>query len=248
MSSFSNEASLPSLPIPKIEETIQRYRKSMSACLPEKDFKELEKVLDEFKSSGEQDLKQEEFLKKYDNGSRNWLEKLWAEEAYLKYRGPIYHLNYGGTGDIPDDNKILEDPEHPFNYNHIARFMYGLSKYWQSFKTESVPPQEFRTQLGTDKWSMDCYRKWFSSAQIPGEEIDEIVYNFHTNSEKPKSDLPTDHLIFLVNGHFYSMLKIVNHVKIGFIKKVYAIGAKVSSPQGIAHILVLSFKFHIAQT
>jgi len=148
--------------------------------------------------------KQAEFLKKYDNGSRNWLEKLWVEEAYLKYRGPIYHLNYGGTGDIPDGNIPLEDPKKPFNYNHISRFMYGLSKYWQSFKTETVPPQEFRTPLGTDPWSMDCYKKWFSSAQVPGEDMDEIVYNFYTNSEEPKSQLPTDHLMFLVNGHYYS--------------------------------------------
>jgi len=177
----------------------------MSACLPEKDFQELEKVLDNFKNSGEAEVKQAEFLKKYDTGSRNWLEKLWVEEAYLKYRGPIYHLNYGGTGDIPDGNIPLEDPKKPFNYNHIARFMYGLSKYWQSFKTETVPPQEFRTQLGTDQWSMDCYKKWFSSAQVPGEDMDEIVYNFYTNSEEPKSDLPTDHLIFLVNGHYYTV-------------------------------------------
>ena len=85
----------------------------MSACLPEKDFQELVKVLDNFKNSGEAAEKQAEFLKKYDNGSRNWLEKLWVEEAYLKYRGPIYHLNYGGTGDIPDGNIPLEDPKKP---------------------------------------------------------------------------------------------------------------------------------------
>jgi hypothetical protein len=67
---------------------------------------------------------------------------------------------------------------------------------------------------------MDCYRKWFSSAQVPGEDMDEIVYNFYTNSEEPKSELPTDHLVFLVNGHFYTVKMCDSNQKI-FGKKQF---------------------------
>ena len=101
---FKNESSLPSLPVPDINETLDSYQTSQKAILSPDDYEQFLKVLENFKSSGQAQKCQESFIHKfnlnkdsYSKTGANWLEKLHEDKAYLEFRGPLYYLNIFGT-------------------------------------------------------------------------------------------------------------------------------------------------------
>ena len=200
---YKNEPSIPSLPIPDINDTLKRYHDSQKACLNEQDYKNFKEIYDKFISENRHNHFQEKFIKKYitenhsetplddDGNPRNWLEKLWQEEAYTKFRGPLYYLNYGGAFSNPREDfvKGTTKNENAIDYDMIAYQIYGLSKFWQRTINEQVQPQEFR---GT-KWSMDMWRKFWNASHLPGDKIDQLSF-------KLSSKNPINHFTILING------------------------------------------------
>merc|ERR1711981_247099 len=141
---FKNESTLPSLPIPDIEETLDSYQISQKAILSSDDYDQFLKVLENFKSSGQAQECQDSFIQKFDlnsypENSANWLEKLHEDKAYLEFRGPLYYLNIFGTVYQPSDyqsNPAVPESysspqtkiDHQFDFNKISRIIYGTLK------------------------------------------------------------------------------------------------------------------------
>lgn len=217
MSTFSKENSLPSLPIPDLKTTLKKYDQSQQASLSAEDYAEFKKVLASFENSGEAEQLQARFLEKFiknnhsntpldDQGQpRNWLERLWEEKAYTDYRGPLYHINYGGC---MMNNRIKNESQKSefFDIDYITDITYGYAKVWHALKHQKFPVQNFR---GMD-WSMDIFSKFFNASQESGKKADIMNYSFTTvdqdlakNSETTTP--PLNYCIFLINGKFYKI-------------------------------------------
>ena len=174
MATFSHESNLPSLPVPDIDETLEKYYKSQKAILSEKDFESFKLCYDDFMKN-EKDAAFERFRQKYVVGLKkepnNWLQNLWLDYAYLCSREPLYHVNTAGL--------LTKTPGEDICIKSLAYMLYGYAKMWNEVKTEVYKPQIFR---GTP-WSMKMFRDYFSSSQIAGLEKDELQLNFKTDNE-----------------------------------------------------------------
>ncbi|KAK9459279.1 acyltransferase ChoActase/COT/CPT [Lipomyces oligophaga] len=83
--------SLPHLPVPTLEQTAQRYLKSVSHLVPKDQYDHTVSVVNKFiSSSGEGPALQEKLLARAaDPKVMNWIYDWWNDAAYLTYRDPI---------------------------------------------------------------------------------------------------------------------------------------------------------------
>lgn len=209
------------MPVPDLKITLQKYDESQKACLSTEDYAKFKKVLSQFQDSGEAEQLQNKFLQKFihQNHSntpldaqgqpKNWLEKLWEEKTYTDYRGPLYHLNYGGC---LMGNKIKDESQKSdfFDVDFITDVTYGYAKVWEALRHQTLSVQNFRGK----NWSMDMFYKFFNSSQESGEFTDVMNYNFTTveedlakNQKTTKTGVsnPLSYCIFIINGKFYKI-------------------------------------------
>ncbi|CAG9566977.1 unnamed protein product [Danaus chrysippus] len=78
-----NLQKLPQLPVPKLNDTLKKYLKSVQPFLNEEELAKTSSLLKEFEAGVGFTGKKE--LKKH----LNWLEDWWLNTAYLEYRDPV---------------------------------------------------------------------------------------------------------------------------------------------------------------
>ncbi|KAH0560073.1 hypothetical protein GP486_003408 [Trichoglossum hirsutum] len=83
--------SLPKLPVPTLEETANRYLKSVHPLLNKTEFENTQKAVAEFLQPGGQgEILQKRLLaRSADPKAKNWLNDWWTDTAYLSYRDPV---------------------------------------------------------------------------------------------------------------------------------------------------------------
>ncbi|TSK38336.1 Carnitine O-palmitoyltransferase 1, liver isoform [Bagarius yarrelli] len=84
---YSFQGSLPRLPVPGIENTIQRYLESVRPLLDDERYKQMEIVSNEFKK--DQAPKLQKYLQLKSWWANNYVSDWWEEYIYLRGRGPI---------------------------------------------------------------------------------------------------------------------------------------------------------------
>ena len=86
---MSKEKSLPSLPVPPLQQTTEKYLLSVKPLLTEDEFRCTEAVTNEFrKPGGIGELLQEKLINraKYMD---SWLAEWWDNVAYFEYSSPV---------------------------------------------------------------------------------------------------------------------------------------------------------------
>lgn len=85
------EDSLPHLPVPSLEDTANRYLKSIHPLLTKEEFAASEKAVAAFKKSGGLGEKLQDRLisRAKDPEIKNWIAEWWNDAAYLTYRDPV---------------------------------------------------------------------------------------------------------------------------------------------------------------
>ena len=83
---FRYENALPSLPVPNLDDTMNRYLESLKPITSPTEYQESEKVVMEFKKPGGMGLKLQSRLIAHANkhNLRNWLLDWWNEDIYFK--------------------------------------------------------------------------------------------------------------------------------------------------------------------
>lgn len=84
---FQFEDQLPSLPLPPLENTLNKYLDTVRPHVNEEEFAATEALVREFENGQGRELhrKLEEFVAT----KRNWLEQWWLDCAYLQVRQPL---------------------------------------------------------------------------------------------------------------------------------------------------------------
>src|SRR5438045_3506555 len=80
--------SLPRLPVPTLQETAERYLKSVHPLLSQSEFQNTQKAVEEFLQPGGrgEELQKRLVARREDPNIKNWIIEWWNDTAYLSYR------------------------------------------------------------------------------------------------------------------------------------------------------------------
>ncbi|XP_031310679.1 peroxisomal carnitine O-octanoyltransferase [Camelus dromedarius] len=172
---FQYQDSLPSLPVPSLEESLKKYLESVKPFANEEEYKKTEAIVQKFQNGIGKTLQQK--LLERAKEKRNWLEEWWLNVAYLDVRIPSQlNVNFAGPASHtehywpPKEGTQLERGSINLWHNLI---------YWQLLRKEKVAVHK----VGNTPLDMNQFRMLFSTCKVPGITRDSIMSYFRTESE-----------------------------------------------------------------
>eukprot|EP01119_Soliformovum_irregulare_P001946 TRINITY_DN1187_c0_g1_i1.p1 TRINITY_DN1187_c0_g1~~TRINITY_DN1187_c0_g1_i1.p1 ORF type:complete len:410 (-),score=103.27 TRINITY_DN1187_c0_g1_i1:648-1877(-) len=166
---YTHDNQLPNLPIPSLNDSIERYKQSVDPLLNDEERKNLAKRLDDFLNSSEatklQSLLMERSEKEFREG-RNWLEQWWLQFAYLMWPDPI---SLTSNFYVVFDEKAA--PIGQPQLKQAAKFTILLHRYKKLLDAGEITPE----QLSKNPLSMHHYQKIFTTTRIPGKDADTLL-------------------------------------------------------------------------
>ncbi|XP_053119936.1 peroxisomal carnitine O-octanoyltransferase isoform X3 [Hemicordylus capensis] len=188
---FQYQNSLPSLPVPALDESLKKYLDSVRPFLNQEEYKKTEDIVKKFENGIGKQLHQK--LIERAKVKRNWLEEWWLNVAYLNARIPtqIYY-NFGGPGPYLEHYWPVKEGTQ---IERGCMSVWHTLKFWELMRTEKLPVHK----SGNMPLDMDQFRMLFCTCKIPGITQDSIVNYFRTESE---GECPS-HLVVLCRGRIF---------------------------------------------
>ncbi|XP_012576548.1 PREDICTED: peroxisomal carnitine O-octanoyltransferase isoform X2 [Condylura cristata] len=172
---FQYQDSLPSLPVPPLEESLKKYLEAVKPFANEEEYKKTAEIVQTFQNGIGEILHQK--LLERAKGKRNWLEEWWLNVAYLDVRLPSQlNVNFAGPA------AHIEHYWPPKEGTQLERGSINLwhnLNYWQLLKKEKLPVHK----VGNTPLDMNQFRMLFSTCKVPGITRDSIKNYFRTESE-----------------------------------------------------------------
>ncbi|CAL2049272.1 unnamed protein product [Caenorhabditis brenneri] len=187
-STFSHQNLLPNLPLPKMEESIDKYLKSLIPIVTQEELNSITTLAKEF-SKSEDAKKLQEFLILKSSASKNWLEDWWYD-AYTTNRGSLVTQNMGAI--IP--KSCISNTSQ---LGIASQIIHHLMTYWTLVRQEKI---EVTKSRGTN-WDMYQVYNLFNSCRVPSLPKDCIERYFCTEKE---GHCPS-HVVILCNGHIWKL-------------------------------------------
>lgn len=181
------QTSLPTFPLPKLEDTVKRYMTAMEGLF-QQDPAERTKVA----ALAEQFVQQEgKKLQRYLGWkhlvSRNYISDWWLSVVYLRGRDSIMiNSNYYGLS-------IFVAPPTTNQAARAAYVTFQLALINEEIQKEKVPPTLMQRLVPL---SMDQYTMGFRTTRVPGVETDQLVQADAKESR---------HIVALHRGKFYKV-------------------------------------------
>lgn len=178
---YSYQSFLPSLPVPSLKATCERYLESVRPLLNDVEYDRIERLATTFRSNEGPKLQLGVYLKYL--VSTNYVSDWWERLVYLRVRAPILiNSNYYVCDAYlwrPTDNQIAR----------AANLMHNLIHTKDLLDSEHLPPLIMKDVVPL---CMNQYVRWFGTSRIPGLEEDTIQHVPNTR-----------HLAVLYQGYFY---------------------------------------------
>ncbi|PIC17331.1 hypothetical protein B9Z55_023611 [Caenorhabditis nigoni] len=185
---FSHQNSLPSLPLPGLKDTIEKYLKSLSPIVSKEELEHVTSLAREFENS-ENGKKLQNFLELKSSTSRNWLEDWWYD-AYTTNRDTLLTQNMGAI--IPKSFMT-----NTSQIGIASQIIHHLMNYWSLVRQQKI---EVTKSRGTN-WDMSQVYNLFNACRTPAFPKDKIERYFCTESE---GSCPS-HIVVLCNGHIWKV-------------------------------------------
>ncbi|XP_007531987.1 peroxisomal carnitine O-octanoyltransferase isoform X1 [Erinaceus europaeus] len=188
---FQYQDSLPSLPVPSLEESLNKYLAAVKPFANKEEYKRTEEIVQNFKKGIGEKLHQK--LLERAKGKRNWLEEWWLNVAYLDVRIPS-QLNVNFAGPSAHTEHYWPPKENTQLERGSLVLWFNLS-YWQLLRKEKIPVHK----VGNTPLDMNQFRMLFSTCKVPGITRDSIKNYFKTESEGHSSS----HIAVLCRGRIF---------------------------------------------
>lgn len=164
----TNPDNLPHLPVPPLQDTLQKYLLSVKPLLSAEAFTRTESVVKEFGAANGQGEKLHELLRKRAASSENWLADWWLQFAYMGFRSPVViHSNPGLFYDV---HQFKTDDEW---LGYTARSIWATIRFKEQIDSKKIPTD----MMGKAPLDMAQYGKIFGTCRIPAKEFDKIEYH-----------------------------------------------------------------------
>eukprot|EP00162_Nutomonas_longa_P006294 comp16869_c0_seq3/m.27536 comp16869_c0_seq3/g.27536 ORF comp16869_c0_seq3/g.27536 comp16869_c0_seq3/m.27536 type:complete len:855 (+) comp16869_c0_seq3:60-2624(+) len=178
------QSSLPHLPVPRLEDTVRKYLKSVTPLLSRDDYTRIEAAAKHFLAH--EGPKLQFYLNLRSWITLNWLEEWWEKYVYLKGRAPIMINSNFYTFD--SDYSII----HKFSQlDRTASLIYWIIQYRILVDQEAIAP----LLAGPAPLDMSGFERLFGTTRIPGREMDQLTYR--------KTD-QSRHVVVFKNGIYYA--------------------------------------------
>ncbi|KAK6753652.1 hypothetical protein RB195_012938 [Necator americanus] len=193
MATFSKQDELPSLPVPNLNETLDKYLRSATVLLDEKQKQRTSEAVESFRKSTLAKQLQDALVNR-SKEKRNWLEDWWYD-AYNEVREPLIpYLSLASSNS-------MWTPLEGSQICRAADDIYYLMQFWERIRKDTLPVTKSRGVT----WDMYQYHCLFNSCRVPEIPKDRIYRYFKTESE---GDCPS-HITVLCRGKIWrvEMLK-----------------------------------------
>ncbi|KAG1461924.1 hypothetical protein G6F56_005622 [Rhizopus delemar] len=165
---FSNQARLPRLPIPALESTQERYKRSLLPLLSQADYERVSTTIDHFFKSELSSTLQKRLQ---DLDADNWLDQLWLKKAYLEYRIPtLINVNWWNQFQdfgLVNAQKGITDGQLKRSAGLIASFV----DYSNRVNNEQIPAEQSRSSA----FCMHQLKNMFGTSRIAASGVDRVV-------------------------------------------------------------------------
>ncbi|XP_045469830.1 carnitine O-acetyltransferase-like [Harmonia axyridis] len=180
---FLNKLNLPSLPVPKLQQTLSKYLKSVEPFLNEHELLKTKNVLKNFEENEAPNL--QGYLENKAQNCENWLSDWWDNTAYLEYRDPV--TVFSSPGLVCPLQQFSNETER---LSYAAKMILGAINYKLLIDRDLIPLDK----MGKDLLDMNQYKKIYGTCRIPKPKRDEMQFN---------SD--AKHIIVVRNNNFFKM-------------------------------------------
>lgn len=182
------QESLPRLPVPTLQETADRYVKSVHPLLSASEFESTKSTVSEFIKPGGigEELQKKLLAKAADPNVKNWLSDWWNHSAYLGYRDPVVpYVSYFYS--YKDDKKRRSPAKRAAAIATVALKFKGM------VDEGTLEPEYMRKQ----PMCMDSYKWMFNACRIPKKPADEPI-------KYPASE--NKHFVVIRKNRFFKVL------------------------------------------
>ncbi|CAO3623491.1 unnamed protein product [Mucor hiemalis] len=176
---FSNQSKIPRLPIPDLQLTSARYKRSLLPLLSAAEHESVSKKIDHFfRKDGLAETLQQRLHVLDDQETKlglNWLDRLWLKKGYLEYRIPtLINVNWwnqfrdpvSGLGQGAPDGQVTD-----FQFQRSAGMIAGLVDYSNRVNNEQIPPDVSRS----GPFCMHQLKNMFGTSRIAASGCDKVV-------------------------------------------------------------------------
>lgn len=183
----TNPDKLPHYPLPALDDTLQKYLRSVQPLLSADAFERTKRLVGEFGGPHGEGAQLHALLSKRAATSENWLSDWWLKYAYLGYRAPVVcNSNPGLYYDVRHFGGVDEW------LSHAARTIWATMRFKQQIDTKQIPADK----MGKALLDMAQYGRIFGTCRIPRPDFDAIEYH-------PESDYVTVAFRNGVSGWLY---------------------------------------------
>ncbi|KAM6201358.1 peroxisomal carnitine O-octanoyltransferase isoform 2-T2 [Rhynchocyon petersi] len=188
---FQYQDTLPSLPVPPLEESLKKYLDAVKPFANEEEYRKTEEIVKKFQNGIGEKLHQK--LLERAKGKRNWLEEWWLNVAYLDVRIPSQlNVNFAGAA---AHSEHYWPPKEGTQLERGSISLWHNLNYWLLLRKEKLPVQK----VGNTPLDMNQFRMLFSTCKIPGITRDSVINYFNTESEGPSPS----HVAVLCRGRVF---------------------------------------------
>lgn len=180
---YSFQASLPRLPVPRVEDTVQRYLESVRPLLDDDKYNQMEILAKEFQETQAAQLQRYLILKSW--WSSNYVSDWWEEFIYLRSRSPIMVNSNFYVMDLLYVTPTQRQAARAGNVVH------AMLQYRRKLERGEHAPLR---ALGTVPMCSTQMERMFNTTRIPGVETDVVQ---HLNDRK--------HLVVYHRGRFFQL-------------------------------------------
>ncbi|KAM4747541.1 carnitine O-palmitoyltransferase 1, muscle isoform [Rhinophrynus dorsalis] len=160
---YSFQMSLPKLPVPPLEDTIQRYLQSVQPLLDDEKFSRMKVLAEEFQTDLGRKLQKYLHLKSW--WASNYVSDWWEEYIYLRGRGPIMvNSNYYAMD-------FLTVTPTSIQAARSGNAIHAMLLYRKKLERGLIPPV---MALGIVPMCSYQMERMFNTTRIPGMETDRL--------------------------------------------------------------------------
>ncbi|KAM3959049.1 carnitine O-Acetyl-Transferase isoform 2-T2 [Aphomia sociella] len=163
-----NVQNLPSLPVPKLSDTLNKYLKSVRPHLKDEEFAVTTNLIKSFGAEGGVGQKLQALLENRAKEHLNWLEEWWLNTAYLEYRDPV--VVYSSPGLVFPFRKFNTQNDQ---LKYAAKTLLAALEYKDLIDSDKIPTE----MMGKNPLDMLQYKKIFGTCRIPGDKRDKLSFN-----------------------------------------------------------------------
>ncbi|ORZ19070.1 acyltransferase ChoActase/COT/CPT [Lobosporangium transversale] len=177
---------LPSLPIPPLDQTLNRYMESIRPLTTDEEYDRMAKAVKEFRESDQGpslDQRLRERALECEKRGTSWLAQWWDDWAYFSHRdSSTFFVNYYFG--------FQDDPRMPTQTARAALLVSLALEFRQLIATRTLTPDMARNA----PFCMNMYQYLFNYSRIAGSPADTAVgFPFENNN----------HICVVRNGKFY---------------------------------------------